>query len=1402
MKQGGAFLAIILAISGILHFAGPGGSSPKSPTASAAKKSGPRPHSEYADDLRATIQEFYGVWEPDSTKAENLASYWNVPDSEELTGKTQPVTPHPRDDVHFVVAILPDPLHTRLALVFDRTIEAIQEAAERKGYSFDRAIFPWDRTPPPQPDDIDKRREAAEVQKAAEAYPGLLIFRGPNRDANNKPIEYPAPLFVFIVGETPTSGIRKKQFQNALAIMSKIREGNHSEPEGEDPPATVRPLLILGPFSAGSLRSLKRELKLIENRTTPGAEAYVYSGSVTDAGSMYAFTNPVDSKIHFASFQDNDEFIRDRFLQFACHDGYDPSEVATLSEGDTAYGFSVQDTNSKSADEASKANAANATAVEANTRKKSSRPAASPSVPQGGCSPVDIQRVMSLRFPREISYFRAAYQDRPGSQQTSSADIPVPQSTAVTLNPEEIGTDDDAALPYAGAQTPATQEAVMVGIVSELNKHHTKFTMLYASDPLDQYFLARYLRAQYPRGRVVVTTPDLLLISQEDSSLRGVLSINTYPIVPGLSDTFCSYSDPSDPGHRHDDRLFVSSSSIGTFNAMLGLISQTEIADANLQAEAAAKRTEKPGSGAAGTHAGTAAPGLVGGISSSGEVGRTSSQTNSKAEATDSEKTSKKNQAPRESVPPAPYAEFATPQLRTFRSTDAPCSGRPLVWLTILGDDGFWPIAGLSDQDLQTADRNLPIIAFSSARGGSTEPDVAIPQGQQLSLHPPLHDVGLRLPPAWKIAYCLALLLLSVHVFLSLNGSILADSEPRAQFVRIDDWRDVTVIALGALALATGFVTILFSGGPVVTAKSFVDNFFLWLPFLVFSSVTFYDLGWLRKRIAVAVVFAIALVAMFGFEVLAWFNAQNVATCWAARVSNTSPPFPCGLIEPLGIFHAAYWSTRLLHFTSGVSPVLPILFLAGAGYWWMWQSLRGVTLVDRRRPRLPDRNDPASRWYRINDREAAELRATAHPFFFKLPVIVVLFMVGAFLVLVLDLEHPVQTIEGSGYDWTYTLLLGLMIATLIGCLLKLVFTWLKCDQILSGLDRMPLREAFSRMKHLSWHSFWNPGGSTLRATYKVLERGIECLERLQCVLQTVDPKAPIERKARIDMQNNIDTAMGALKSAYVQYVKVVQSPVKAAPELPSEAAKHTGSHVTQSPTNRSWLAWVAGSFREHAHSTGVQHPGDGPQEDLCGRIATVLERRVREGEGLPALMEEIEKLQQAMADTAAEIVDKMLVPWWTCDKATVVSEDAGIKKEQLPLTRALGEEYAALVYVNFLITVLLRMRTLVVTAIGMYVFIVLSMNVYPFEPHPALQTVAVALLALMGVAVGFVYAQMHRDPILSRLTSTASGELGWDFWLKLASAGAIPVFSLLAVQFPEISRFLFSWLAPALQAIK
>ena len=76
------------------------------------------------------------------------------------------------------------------------------------------------------------------------------------------------------------------------------------------------------------------------------------------------------------------------------------------------------------------------------------------------------------------------------------------------------------------------------------------------------------------------------------------------------------------------------------------------------------------------------------------------------------------------------------------------------------------------------------------------------------------------------------------------------------------------------------------------------------------------------------------------------------------------------------------------------------------------------------------------------------------------------------------------------------------------------------------------------------------------------------------------------------------------------------------------------------------------------------------------------------------------------------------------------------------------------------------------------------------------------MLIVMGIAVGGVCAQMHHDNVLIRLTSSNSGELGWDSWLELVSAGAIPVFSLFASHFLRIRQLLFSLVEPALHAVK
>jgi hypothetical protein len=72
----------------------------------------------------------------------------------------------------------------------------------------------------------------------------------------------------------------------------------------------------------------------------------------------------------------------------------------------------------------------------------------------------------------------------------------------------------------------------------------------------------------------------------------------------------------------------------------------------------------------------------------------------------------------------------------------------------------------------------------------------------------------------------------------------------------------------------------------------------------------------------------------------------------------------------------------------------------------------------------------------------------------------------------------------------------------------------------------------------------------------------------------------------------------------------------------------------------------------------------------------------------------------------------------------------------------------------------------------------------------------------VGAMISFVYAEMHRDATLSRVTNTNPGELGMDFWIKMAAFGAGPLLSLVAYVFPGLTEFLFSWLEPGISAMK
>jgi len=1284
MKRGGLLLAALLFVGSVLRI---GVSAPtpslgrqQASAGSSLKRPQPKAKSAVSQvtartgfpaDIERTIRESFGTLdgEKEST-ADALSKAWGVP----LRARAH--------STH-VIAILPDPVHTQLALFFDRSIEALQIAAQKQGYEFDRAILPWEHGVHPDSPDPDVRARDVAARSEREANPGLLIFRkvavtgsagGSSTSKGSSQLNVSAvppalsgeeaPLFVWVVGEAPTSGLRKSQFELARGVVASIRSAATST-------TSPTPLLILGPSFSGSLSSLRFELA-----QNPAEFTFIYSGSVTGS-SAQTFAVSLPGHGQFASFAENDDYVLAQFIEFAYSRGYKPDEIAVLSEDETAYG-------TVSAPKACEDSTRETSAASVNCKP------APPPVPDS-CSFTcekqltrnDYRDVLRLHFPREISQFRAAYQRQSAASEQSKSNTPT--STGVSnlpLDLAETGANDDTVAAFAPSQSTLSQEAVMLGIVSSLQKHHSKFVVLLATDPLDELFLARYLRESYGQGRIVVTTPDLLSAREEDTLLHGVIGLNSYPLLPGLSDRLdkpAAFSPTS-----HEDRIFVSSLTEGTFNAMAGLLSAATL--------------------------------------SSHQWPEYCSDSSS--------------------VPAAPYSDYGSPILRTSQSHFQP-SLKPLLWLSLLGRDGFWPIVGITSEKLTDADSELPVTTFSPK--DSSQSTLKNISGQAWPPEPePMHTPG-----AWRIAYYICLLIMVVHTWFSAKGTIFSDSESMAQFARatpphrVQDeggTRGAIILALGALCLTAAFVLVMCTR---ILLGTWTGGTFwallLWMPLPLFTLATAWDL----KK---------------------WRHAPNVGAIFSWLVFLQTIVQILLVVAPIDFlrYHRVYWSTRILHYGSGVSPVLPVLLLAAAFYWWFWMSLRGVSLVDLRRPRLPRLTDLPDDAFRISDTEAERLRQTAYPLTSSAWQIAPLIALAAILFTLLDYGHPLQTIEGRAFDWGFTTILALLTWIFLATLLKLVRTWLETQQILSGLDRKAIREAFSRLKGFSWKPIWNPGGSTLRESYRVLSRALENLDRLHAALHSGVAGECLAKD---------DPIHRAIRKALEKRDKISET--------------YRNLMGTAPPLNGA-----------------AQNNGGARKKKWNWRSLLFLKHDKKKQQALDSILLSVEDLQRAIAEVAGILIKEFLADSWKNAAGLIASKDPRKEKAVLSLPALLAEEYVSLVYVNFLVSALLRMRTLVYSAVGMYVLLLLSITVYPFEPHPALQAISVVALVVLGLAVGYVYSQMHRDAILSRLTETSAGELGWDFWIKFVSAGAIPVLSLLASQFPSINNVLFSWLEPALQALK
>jgi hypothetical protein len=139
------------------------------------------------------------------------------------------------------------------------------------------------------------------------------------------------------------------------------------------------------------------------------------------------------------------------------------------------------------------------------------------------------------------------------------------------------------------------------------------------------------------------------------------------------------------------------------------------------------------------------------------------------------------------------------------------------------------------------------------------------------------------------------------------------------------------------------------------------------------------------------------------------------------------------------------------------------------------------------------------------------------------------------------------------------------------------------------------------------------------------------------------------------------------------------------------------------------------------------------------------------------------------------------------------------RKQWLPIAR---EEFLALRYVAFIRFGLRQMRSSFEFLSYGFIVLVIALNSYPFRGHHKIDIVLVATFIVLGASVVAAFAQMDRDPLLSRLNDSKPNELGANFVWRVISFGSLPLLTLIASVVPSIGHFVSSWVQPTLQALK
>jgi hypothetical protein len=477
-----------------------------------------------------------------------------------------------------------------------------------------------------------------------------------------------------------------------------------------------------------------------------------------------------------------------------------------------------------------------------------------------------------------------------------------------------------------------------------------------------------------------------------------------------------------------------------------------------------------------------------------------------------------------------------------------------------------------------------------------------------------------------------------------------------------------------------------------------------------------------------------------------------------------------GQLRYVGLF----FSYRCLRPESGLSPLVPVILLLLGWFAWSVLQVMRLRFSWNVRPLLPNRFSSPGIPYSLYVADEAVssdplkascleermtcLLITRHVFGSitkhypaREAVLIVsyfvLFAVAVFAFGVQSLERLLLTPRWwpTSYEFLVASLFFPLILIAITGWLRMALIWSSLrSALLNPLEQLPIRFAFNRLRGVDWKSMLSQSG--LQERWRDMGRTTESIRQLW-----------------------------HSKGLLAEFEK---DPIAMARARSAEA-----------------------SLNAHIEKLLLAVGGD-PRAALTASLPLL-------GSDLPPEGREVGLLRAIELDYAhfAEaLLSGILLPYWLTQRTGYIEPsqkeiESGYTADA-PDHILLAEEFLAHRYLSLVRAILVNLRYLVGFISAAFVLTIVAWNSYPFQPRMGIDWIFTGMLFLLGGGIVVVFAQMHRNPILSRITDTKINELGMPFFIRLATFGAVPVFTWLAYQFPGIGTTLMKIVQPSLSALR